>query len=64
VGLRGEVAVELAGGGVDDADVEVGDEQDDAVPVSHPGFDAVLVRWPSGREKETVEHGSSPEVLR
>ena len=29
-GVEGEVAVELAGGGVDDADVEVGDEQDDA----------------------------------
>ncbi len=32
--------------------------------VSHPGFDAVLVPWPSGPEKETVCHGSSPEVLR
>jgi len=29
-GVEGEVAVELAGGGVDDADVEVGDEQEDA----------------------------------
>jgi len=32
--------------------------------VSHPGFDAVLVPWPSGLEKETVFHGSSPEVFR
>src|SRR6187200_418132 len=30
VGVEGEVAVELAGGGVDDADVGVGDEQHDA----------------------------------
>ena len=29
-GVEGEVAVELAGSGVDDADVEVGDEHDDA----------------------------------
>src|SRR6478736_485124 len=29
-GVEGEVAVELTGGGVDDADVDVGDEQDDA----------------------------------
>ena len=28
-GVEGEVAEELAGGGVDDADVEVGDEHDD-----------------------------------
>lgn len=32
--------------------------------LSHPGFDAVLVPWLSGLEKETVDHGSSPEVLR
>ena len=32
--------------------------------LSHPRFDAVLVPWPSGPEKETVCHGSSPEVLR
>jgi hypothetical protein len=32
--------------------------------VSHPRFDAVLVPWLSGPEKETVDHGSSPEVLR
>jgi hypothetical protein len=32
--------------------------------LSHPGFDAVLVPWLSGPEKETVDHGSSPEVLR
>ena len=32
--------------------------------VSRPGFDAVLVPWLSGPEKETVDHGSSPEVLR
>ena len=30
VGVHGEVAEDLAGGGVDDAHVEVGDEQDDA----------------------------------
>ena len=29
-GVEGEVAEDFAGGGVDDADVEVGDEQDDA----------------------------------
>jgi hypothetical protein len=29
IGVEGEFAEELAGGGVDDADVEVGDEQDD-----------------------------------
>ena len=29
VGVEGEVAEELAGGGVDDADVEVGDEEQD-----------------------------------
>ena len=29
-GVDGEVAEDLAGGGVDDADVHVGDEQDDA----------------------------------
>ena len=29
-GVEGEVAEEFAGGGVDDADVEVGDEDDDA----------------------------------
>jgi hypothetical protein len=29
-GVEGEVAEEFAGGGVDDADVDVGDEQDDA----------------------------------
>jgi len=28
-GVEGEVAEEFAGGGVDDADVEVGDEEDD-----------------------------------
>lgn len=28
-GVEGEVAEEFAGGGVDDADVEVGDEDDD-----------------------------------
>jgi len=32
--------------------------------VSHPGFDAVLVPWLSGSEKETVCHGTSPEVFR
>lgn len=32
--------------------------------LSHPGFDAVLVPWSSGPEKETVSHGSSSEVLR
>jgi hypothetical protein len=30
VGVEGEVTEDLAGGGVDDADVEVGDEHDDA----------------------------------
>jgi hypothetical protein len=30
-GVEGEVAEELTGGGVDDADVAVGDEQDDGV---------------------------------
>ena len=34
------------------------------IAMSHPGFDAVLIPWPSGLEKETVSHGSSPEVLR
>ena len=34
------------------------------VIVSHPGFDAVLVPWLSGPEKETVSHGTSPEVFR
>ena len=29
-GVEDELSVELAGGGVDDADVQVGDEQDDA----------------------------------
>ena len=29
-GVEGETAEDLAGGGVDDADVEVGDEHDDA----------------------------------
>ena len=29
VGVEGELAEEFAGGGVDDADVEVGDEDDD-----------------------------------
>jgi hypothetical protein len=38
--------------------------QDHVTRVSHPGFDAVLVPWSSGPEKETVCHGSSPEVLR
>ena len=28
-GVEGELAEEFAGGGVDDADVEIGDEQDD-----------------------------------
>jgi hypothetical protein len=32
VGVEGEVAEELAGGGVDDPDVQVGNEKDDAVP--------------------------------
>lgn len=32
--------------------------------LSHPGFDAVLVLWLSGPEKETVCHGTSPEVFR
>lgn len=27
--------------------------------MSHPGFDAVLVPWSSGPEKETVDHESS-----
>jgi len=29
-GVEGEVSEQFAGGGVDDADVEVGDEEDDA----------------------------------
>jgi hypothetical protein len=34
-----------------------------AIELSHPGFDAVLVPWLSGPEKETVSHGSSSEVF-
>jgi len=33
-GVEGEVAQDFAGGGVDDADVEVGDEQDEGVPLN------------------------------
>jgi hypothetical protein len=38
-GVEGEVAEEFAGGGVDDADVQVGDEEDD---VSIPRLDGRL----------------------